>query len=356
MGQDLNRRGFLTAASAAAIAAMEAGSIRPAHAEDGFTVSMTGGNWGNGQIKAFITDTGFEAKHNLKISYEFAQDNIRAAKSIASCGNPVFTTLEAQSLQAVLLAEGGCVVGYNLDLVPNYADVVEGAKEKPRAGLKDFYAPCLLMAYSLTYNTKEVRDEPKSYQDLLSPRFKGRIALPSFDWMGPQFLYAMNASLGGSPDNLDRGFQFISDLMKRNDAVMMNNSDTLAQAFTREEVVIAPFWNGRVNMLARTSVPVKMVYPQGWVATGSGQVITKGTKFERQANLLVNNFLDPELQTKLSSTFGYPPSNRKAKLPPDLAFMQIPENAYEKAAPLDYGKLTAGMGSNLDRWNREVLG
>ncbi len=356
MRDALSRRHFLATTSAAAgLAAMEAGWPGPARAEDGFTVTMTGGNWGNGQIKAFVTNPDFEKKANVKVTYEFAQDNIRAAKAVASCGNPIFTTLEAQSLQAVLLAEGGCISPYDLDVVTNYKDIFDAAKEPARAGLKDFYAPCLLMAYGLTYNAKEVK-EPGSFEDLMSPRFKGRIAVPSFDWMGPQFLYSMNAVLGGSPDNLDRGFQFISDLIRKNDAVMFNNSDTAAQAFIREEIVAAPFWNGRTNTMSKSGVPVKIAYPKGWVATGSGHVITKGSKFNRQANMLVNNFLDPVNQLSLSTAFGYPPSNRKSILPTGYEFMQIPDSAFERAAKLDYGTLSTAMATNLERWNKDVLG
>ena len=351
MNLKLSRRHLLASVAAVGVGARGA----PARAEDGFTVALTGGNWGNAQIKSFVTTPDFEAKAQVTVTYEFAQDNIRAAKSIASCGNPVFTTLEAQSLQAVLLAEGACISGYDLDVVTNYKDIFDAAKEPPRAGLQNFYAPCLLMAYGLTYNTKEA-PAPTSYQDLLSPRFKGCIALPSFDWMGPQFLYSMNAVLGGPPDNLDRGFQFIADLMKKNDAVMYNNSDTVAQAFIREEIVAAPFWNGRTNTMSKSGVPVKIIYPKGWIATGSGQIISKGSKFEKQANMLVNNFLDPKLQLPLSMAFGYPPSNRKAVLPPDYAFMTIPESDFAQAAQLDYSRISAGMAANLERWNQQVVG
>jgi len=353
MPPHISRRHLL--ATSIVAAGIETFAASPARAEDSFTVAVTGGNWGNAQIKSFITTPDFEAKNHLTVTYEFAQDNIRAAKSIASCGNPVFTTLEAQSLQAVLLAEGACITGYDLDIVTNYKDVFDAAKEPPRAGLQNFYAPCLLMAYGLTYNTKEV-PPPTSYEDLLSPRFKGRIALPSFDWMGPQLLYSINAVLGGSPDNLDQGFQFMAELMKKNDAIMYNNSDTVAQAFIREEIVAAPFWNGRSNTMSKSGVPVKIIYPKGWIATGSGQIISKGSKFTTQANLLVNNFLDATLQLPLSMAFGYPPSNSKAVLPADYEFMKIPESDFTRAAQLDYSRISNGMAKNLERWNQDVVG
>ncbi|MGE8944067.1 extracellular solute-binding protein [Leptospira interrogans] len=353
----VSRRGFLSAAgtAAASIALSEAGRPSAAFAQETFTVSIVGGNFGKAQIKEFISEPDFEKKNNVTISYDFAQDNIRAAKAIASCGNPIFVTVDAQNLQAVMLAEAGCIEDYDLNVVTNYNDIVDVAKEPPRKGLKNFYAPFVILAYGLTYNTKEI-PEPKSFEDLLSPTLKGRIAVPSFDWMGPQFLYSVNAALGGTDSDLGKGFQFLADLVKKNNAIVLNNSDSAQQAFTRGEVVAMPFWNGRTNLMIKNGVPVKMVYPKNWIATGSGHVITKGNKFTKQANLLVNNMLNPDFQVKVGGDFGYPPSNRKAKLPPDLEVMRVPDAAFEVAARLDYGAITSNMASNLARWNKDVLG
>ena len=148
------------------------------------------------------------------------------------------------------------------------------------------------MAIGLTYNTKEAA-ELTSFEQLLDPKLKGRIAIPSFDWFGPQFLYAVNGALGGTNDNVDRGMQFIADLVKKNNAILLSSADAGMQAFTRGEIVAMPFWNGRTNLLVKNDVPVKMVYPKGWIATGNGHVILKNTKFYKEANNLINNLLEP---------------------------------------------------------------
>ena len=357
MGDRLSRRDFLIAARTAALAigSAELGLPSRAVAEENFTISIVGGTWGQGQIKTYITGTDFEKKNNVTITYDYAQDNIRAAKAIASCGNPVFTTVEALNSQAVLLAEGGCAADYDLDIVTNYKDVLELSKEPPRQGLSHYFAGSYLMAIGLTYNTKEA-GELASFEDLLDPKFKGRIAVPSFDWFGPQFLYAVNGALGSGNDNVDRGMQFIADLVKKNNAIVLSSADAGMQAFTRGEIIAMPYWNGRTNLLARNGVPVRMVYPKGWIATGNGHVILKNTKFYKEANRLINNLLDPQLQVKLGTTFGYPPSNATAKLPPEFENIRVPQSAFERAARLDYGIMTANSAKNLDRWNRDVLG
>src|SRR5204863_3179522 len=130
-------------------------------------------------------------------------------------------------------------------------------------------------------------------------------------------------------DNTDRGMQDISDPEKKNNAILLSSADAGMQAFTRGEIVAMPFWNGRSNLLVRNKVPVQMVYPKGWIATGNGHVILKNTKFYKEANRLINNLLDPALQVKLGTTFGYPPSNGTAKLPPEFEDMRVPQSAFE---------------------------
>src|SRR5262245_9561358 len=126
MRHALSRRDFLIAARTGAVSLglAEMGLAVPAMAEENFAISIVGGTWGQGQIKTYIAETEFEKKNNVTISYDYAQDNIRAAKAMASCGNPTFTTVEALNSQAVLLAEGGCVADYDLDIVTNYKDVL----------------------------------------------------------------------------------------------------------------------------------------------------------------------------------------------------------------------------------------
>jgi putative spermidine/putrescine transport system substrate-binding protein len=329
MRSKLSRRDLLLAASAGATSIALAEMGVPAYADDSFAISIVGGTWGQGQIKNYITDTEFEKKNNVKISYDYAQDNIRAAKAIASCSNPTFTTMEALNSQAVLLAEGGCVADYDLGIVTNYKDIRPLSTEPPRKGLKNYFAASYLMAIGLTYNTKEL-PELTSFEQLLDPKLKGRIAIPSFDWIGPQFLYAVNGALGGTNDNVDRGMQFIAELVKKQGAIQLSSADGGMQAFTRGEIVAMPFFNGRTNLLIKNGIPVKMAYPKGWIATGNGHVILKGTKFYKEANSLINNMLNPELQVKLGTTFGYPPSNQTAKLAADQEYMRVPDAAFER--------------------------
>ncbi|HXG40914.1 MAG TPA: hypothetical protein VNJ28_08225, partial [Candidatus Limnocylindrales bacterium] len=51
----------------------------------------------------------------------------------------------------------------------------------------------------------------------------------------------------GNEDNITPGMQAIADLVKKNRAVIVENVDHGNKLFEREEIVMAPFWNGRTS-------------------------------------------------------------------------------------------------------------
>ena len=199
------------------------------------------------------------------------------------------------------------------------------------------FAPFVLIVMGLVYNTKEAQ-KPTSYQDLLNPKYKGRVGIPTYGWVGNSWLQVLNKTLGGNEDNVDPGIGFLAELVKKNDAVIIENTDAALKAFSREEIVIMPFWNGRTAVLQKQGVPVAIEYIPGSMLVGNGFPILKGGKFIEKMNQYVNVTLDGQYQMMMTKRFFYPPSNRNAKLPPDLEKYAFPADKY------------------LDRWNKEVLG
>jgi ABC-type Fe3+ transport system substrate-binding protein len=93
----------------------------------------------------------------------------------------------------------------------------------------------------LVYNTKEA-SKPASYQDLLNPKYKGRVGIPTYGWVGNSWLQVLNKTLGGNEDNVDPGIKFLAELVRKNEAVIIENTDAALKAFTREEIVIILEW------------------------------------------------------------------------------------------------------------------
>lgn len=351
----LSRRRFLQVlnASAAGIAASEWMSIVPAYAEDQMTLANTGSIFGETIFKQYITVPGFEAKHGTKVAVERAVIGVRVAKTLAKCGNPDFTAVATQNIEAVQLAEAGCLAPYDLNVVTNFKDLLKAGKEGPRKGMEAWFGGSMLVVASMVWNTKEA-SKPTKWEDLLSAKYDGRIGIPAAGWFGPVWLNAVNKYLGGSETDLTKGFEFLAEIKKRN-PVVMENPDHAMKSFTRGEVVMAPFWNGRCFQLQEQKVPVEITYVPGSVQATDGFVLTKGSRFYGIANDFINNLFNPELQVAVTRVLKYPPTNSKAKLPPEIEHYGIKPSDLDNLVSLDYGTIAKARDQFIERWNRTLF-
>src|SRR5229473_986564 len=339
MTSALSRRQFQSALGwgAASIALSEFGLSRRAAAEENFTLASTGATWGDGLRASFVDAPKFEEKNGIKVSWEHAIDSVFTAKAMASCGSPPFSTLAVLQAEANFLALGGCLQGYDLGLVTNYKDIIDTTKEPPRSMLKDWFAPFVLIVMGLVWNTKEAK-KPAAYQDLLNPKYKGRVGIPAYGWVGNSWLQVLNKTLGGNEDNIDPAIAFLAELVKKNEAVIIENTDAALKAFTREEIVVMPFWNGRTFTLQAQGVPLEIEYVPGCMLVGNGFPILRGGKFIELTNRFANTTMDAQYQVMMTQRFFYPPSNRNAKLAPEMARYAFPPDKEKLVVPIDYEK------------------
>jgi putative spermidine/putrescine transport system substrate-binding protein len=349
MKWELTRRNFLQTTSLTAISVLlaEHGLMRPAWAEAKFTVASTGGSWGDGVRESFIEGPGFSAREGLEVAYSQQLESVATSKIIAQCGNPPFSVSGHGEAEATLMADSGCLDGYDLSIVTNYKNLYPTAKLGSRNGMDAFWGSFIMLVFSLTYNTKQAT-KPAS--------FEGRIGIPAYGWYGMYWLHALNKTMGGDEDNISPAMELAAKLVRQHGAIIIENADHGMKAFTREEVVIGPFWNGRTFALQEQGVPVEMAYVPGTIQIGNGAVILKGSQFSDAAQRYVNDSLKGENQIGMTKRFRYPPSDSTYKLPPEMAHYALPSAAVDNVISLDWEKINAKRAEYLERWNKEVLG
>ena len=340
----------LFACTSASIALTEAGLITPALAARDFTWASTGGSWGEHLDNIFVKEGGFVQAAKISATPSFQLETVATSKVIAAGGSPPYDVSAHGEAEVTLLKESGMLLPYKTALMPNYADVYDNAK------MGDNYVSINFLLYGLVWNTKEIAKAPTSFEELQKPEYKGRVGVPAFGWYGMYWLHGLNKALGGNEDNIDPGIKFCSDLMKKNNAITVENADHGRKLFDQAEIVICPFWNGIASQLQRKGTPVKFEAAPGTLALGTGFVILKGTAYEEAANRFVNITLDPVLQTKFASWNMYPPTNRKSVLPPEFDNIKVTEAQLANTVKLDWVKVVKRKAEYLKRWNEEVLG
>jgi len=58
----------------------------------------------------------------------------------------------------------------------------------------------------------------------------------------------------------------------------------------------------------------------------------------------------------MTKRFRYPPTNKNAVLPPEMAHYRVPTDKFENLVTLDYAKIQKNKDAHLERWNKEVIG
>ena len=351
--QGMTRRRFVQSAAASAILLAEAGGARRAAAEEKFIFASTGGSWGDGIKSSFVTKTEFEKRFKVSAVHAAQLESVAASKIIASCGTPTFTVSTHGQAEAVLLADAGCIQPYTLAQVPNFKDIPRELTLEQRG--VPYYGSYVFLMWALTWNTKLAK-KPTSYKDLWSKEYRGKVAVPAYGWYGVYWLHAVNKLFGGSEENVTPGMQALAELVQKNDAIIMENVDHGMKLFQREEIVMAPFWNGRTFALQDGGTPVAIEYVPNAIALGAGFVIVKGTAMLEAAHGFVNETLDAKNQLEMTKLFKYPPASRKATLPPDLERVRVSDKELTQGVKLDWKKINDFRSAYLDRWNKEVLG
>jgi putative spermidine/putrescine transport system substrate-binding protein len=350
----MNRRDFLKATAATPLLAGLSMAAFPtkARAESQLTLATTGGSWGNGIYTSFVTERG------LDLSPARAQEieSVSATKLIAQCSTPPYSVLANSDADALLIAQNGCARDYDLDIVTNYKDIFRAAVMPETNGLRHWYAPFSLAIWGIGYNSKNVASAPSEFMDLWTEKYRGRVGIPAYGWRGIYIFHSVNKLLGGTEENVEPGIEAFGELVRKQKAVIVENMDQGLNLLQSGEIDAMPFPNGRCFTLQRKGVPIEFAFVPGAFLSRGGMVVAAHTEFAADAMRIVNASLSPEGQVSFTKKFLYPPANKKAELPTDMAHYAVKEEQLERVAQLDLLRINELRSVHLDQWNRKVLG
>jgi spermidine/putrescine-binding protein len=116
-----------------------------------------------------------------------------------------------------------------------------------------------------------------------------------------------------------------------------------------------------VNALQKEGVPIKLVIPsEKAIVTVDVITVLKGTKKRDAAIKFVDFALSPEVQGKIATTFGAPPTNTRAVLPEDFRSRPGIFDTQEKRAAQAYFMDEEQRAKMLDTWRerfrRDIMG
>ena len=185
-----------------------------------------------------------------------------------------------------------------------------------------------LSVFTIAYNTRLVRkaDIPASYDGLLDPKWKGKLAIEADD---NNWLMAVTSVLGE-----ERGPKLLRDIVARNGVSVRKGHSLMATLVVSGEVPVAlTAYVDEVDTLKKSGAPIDYAFTAPTVAMPTGVGVFRRAPHPHAAVLFADFLLSEEGQRILAAHSMVPTNLKVQRLPPDvkLVFMDVGKYLDENA-------------------------
>ncbi|HJX27547.1 MAG TPA: extracellular solute-binding protein [Thermoanaerobaculia bacterium] len=232
--------------------------------------------------------------------------------------------------------------------------------EKIPAGLKDpngLWWTVHTSTIAFVVNTRALGGAPvpRSWQDLLKPVYKGKIAYDDPTWGGTSYtlVYGLNVLFKGK----DPDFRPALGYLKKLDAnVSFYPRESIYNSVLRGEVAIWINADGNgYKMKHVDGAPVEVVIPaEGTFTMPLVMAMVKGAPRPLETRKYLDWLLTPAAQAEFAKAFFRPVV--PGTMPKEIAAKFLPDREYARARALDLGKMAAAADVLKKAWQREVRG
>jgi len=196
---------------------------------------------------------------------------------------------------------------------------------------------------------------PRSWQDLLNPVYKGKIAYDDPTWGGTSYtlIYGLNTLMGGNEKDFKPGLAYLKKLDAN---VSSYPRESIYNGVLRGEV---PIWinadgNG-YKMKYVDGGPVEVVIPsEGTFTMPLVMGLVKGAPHRAEAKKYLDWLLTAPAQGEFAKAYFLPVL--PGATPKEIAAHFLPAGEYKRARALDLAKMAAAADALKRAWVDEIRG
>ena len=321
---------------------------RAARAEDAQVVVGTwAGDYAN--LLHANVDEPLVVPQNIKVVQDLGDEDPRTAKVFAQRMLPRGTddVICLAPAAAYRLNDAKLLEKLDTTKIPNLAKVLPNLRT-------DFFVPHIYSAQVLIYNPTVVKDPPKTYADLLDPKYKGRVGVGDGNYL---FIMMAAAVAGGVDANkvTSPEAQAMAMKLNANGLRLYPSTDSIGAGVKTGEIDIGIMWLARVAMWQNAAIPVASTFPsEGAILYVSGMAIPKNAPDKEAAYKYMNAMLEPPAQRGFAEHMGYLPTVDDAPLTGRIAEqLALPTPAPKLITP-DYAVLGKVQSDAADWWKRNM--
>jgi iron(III) transport system substrate-binding protein len=287
--------------------------IAEAKKEGSLTIytSMTGANLD-------VLRADFEKKYGVKVNVWRAGDDkvLQRIMNEAKAGRPGFDIVHINTLEMEILHREGVLQQVKS---PHLSSLVADAMPPHKE-----YVATRRSVVVMAYNTEKVNkaDLPKTYQDLLDPKWKGKLGLETKD---QEWFYAVVKEMGP-----EKGLKYFRDLVAANSPTVRTGHSLLTNLVISGDVPLALTVYGHMPVLARQKgAPIEWFALQPTIAVSFAAGLSKKAAHPNAA-ILFYEYMITDAQKPLAQMY-YMPTNKAV----DSPFKNVQYTLIDKAIFLD---------------------
>ena len=313
-----------------------------ARAEEQVIIATWGGDYAN-LLRANVEEPLLAPEH-ITVVQDIGDEDPRVAKMLAQRRLPRGAD-DVVCLQAVRgheVGAQGLVEAIDASNVPNLAHVMPNLRSP-------YYAAHIWSPQVIIYNPDQVKEPPKTFTDLLDPKYQGRVGVGDINY----FYIMMAAALAATGDvnKVDaEETKALALKLNGNGLRLYPSTDSIGAGIKSGEIDVGIMWLARTIMWQNAGIPVKASFQtEGSVLYISGMAVPKNAPNKAAAFKYLNAMLDPSSQTRFAERMGYLPTVDNCKLTGKVGEQLALPDPAPKLFPPNYD-ITGKLQTPMSEW------
>lgn len=320
---------------------------RTARAEGSVTVATWGGDYAN-LLRANVEEPILGPK-GITVVQDVGDEDPRVAKLYAQRRLPRGAD-DVVCLQAVRgheVGDAGLTEALDDKKVPNLAHALPNLRSP-------FYAPHIWSPQVIIYNPAKVAQPPRTFTDLLDPKWHGRVGVGDINY----FYIMMAAALAATGDvnKVDSDdARALAQKLNGNGLRLYPSTDSIGAGLKSGEIDVGIMWLARVIMWQNAGIPVQASFPtEGSVLYISGMAVPKNAPNKEGAYAYLDAMLAPSAQARFAERMGYLPTVDNCTLTGKVAEQLALPNPAPKLFPPNYDITGKLQGATSEWWKKTM--
>nr|WP_165993301.1 extracellular solute-binding protein [Streptococcus catagoni] len=212
----------------------------------------------------------------------------------------------------------------------------------------DIASPYTINGSVFIVNNALAKDIPiRSYEDLLNPALKGKIAFGDPNSSSSAFSQLTNILLAKGGYKNPKAWNYVQDLIHNINGISSASSSDVYQSVADGKMVVGLSYEDPCLNLQKSGANISIVYPkEGTVFLPSSMAIVKGSKSIEKAKAFIDFVLSLEVQNSFAQSTTNRPIRKDAKTSSDIKPLEAIPTLKE-----DYAYVSKHKNSILDKYN-----